>query len=369
MKVLTRYPLYRRLQPSNLFEANGFLPAGTELEVGAIVEGTPIDGVSTWIKATDGFYYWEGGIQSASNAQLALSAAEGFAAEYRLPEFWQKGFDGSGIRIGIIDLCFDPASEAMKGMRITKVLNLDGNQHGAHGNYMACIAGGNNMAQRLMGVAPGATFSLVGIGDSGFQPFLQAIELLGDVHIISVSLSSKHADFSKDENKDAVAAALARKPNLIAFLASAGNNRNTNATAVYPANYPEVTPVGGFDQNDGTKLDKSSNFLQARRNEHYVHHFLGYFNHLSRNAFDVVFPGAGSPHGTSSATAFLAGLLAIISGAEKRKNPTADIRKKIGTYFLTKTFSFIDQQTDLQKTANALAFNNTQFFTILNTPL
>ncbi len=64
MKLTLSYPLYRRKDPSNRDAAVGYLNDGDTIEITEVVEGKPIDANSTWYKATDGLFYWSGGIDN-----------------------------------------------------------------------------------------------------------------------------------------------------------------------------------------------------------------------------------------------------------------------------------------------------------------
>lgn len=61
MKAILKYSLYKRSQPTNEVEANGYLEVNSVIEVNQIVSGKALDGVSIWFFSDDGFYYWGGG--------------------------------------------------------------------------------------------------------------------------------------------------------------------------------------------------------------------------------------------------------------------------------------------------------------------
>ncbi|MBI1780586.1 MAG: trypsin-like peptidase domain-containing protein [Sphingobacteriales bacterium] len=63
MKAILKYPLYRRPQPTNEVDANGYLPKGSVIEVERIYSGKYLDGISIWFYSNDGFYYWGGGLK------------------------------------------------------------------------------------------------------------------------------------------------------------------------------------------------------------------------------------------------------------------------------------------------------------------
>jgi len=67
MKAILEYSLYRRLKPTNQEMACGYLPAGSVIEVTNILEGATLDGISIWMEASDGFFYWCGGLNLNGN--------------------------------------------------------------------------------------------------------------------------------------------------------------------------------------------------------------------------------------------------------------------------------------------------------------
>jgi len=78
MQTILKYPLYRRTQPSNDAPALGYQPAGAVVDVADIVQGKAIDGNSSWLKATDGYYYWSGGV----------SRDEWWITDFGIEDFW-----------------------------------------------------------------------------------------------------------------------------------------------------------------------------------------------------------------------------------------------------------------------------------------
>ena len=61
MKLIATYPLYKRTDASNNALPVGFINGGDAVEVIDVLFGKYLDGINTWYKAEDGYYYWSGG--------------------------------------------------------------------------------------------------------------------------------------------------------------------------------------------------------------------------------------------------------------------------------------------------------------------
>ena len=63
MKAILIYPLYRRPKPTNEVEAVGYLAKGAMVDVLKIDAGAALEGISIWMFANDGYWYWGGGLE------------------------------------------------------------------------------------------------------------------------------------------------------------------------------------------------------------------------------------------------------------------------------------------------------------------
>jgi hypothetical protein len=67
LKAILKYSLFRRPQPTNEVEANGFLSKGSTIDVQKVLAGKGIDEIGIWFYAADGFCYWGGGVDFNNN--------------------------------------------------------------------------------------------------------------------------------------------------------------------------------------------------------------------------------------------------------------------------------------------------------------
>ncbi|MCU0375204.1 MAG: S8 family serine peptidase, partial [Chitinophagaceae bacterium] len=289
MKAILKYPLYRRITPSNRQEALGYLPAGSVVEIAERMVGDKIDGIDSWIKGVDGFHYWEGGVERTPPQLDSAKLLSSFIEEYRLEEFWKRGYDGRNVKVGIIDSHFDKEHPALKNLRYLSCVNLGETNQKHHGSYMASIIGGADYDSGIVGVAPGADFKLVGIGSEGkisVSRFEDALKALGDVDVISMSMTNSSDSFASIETKARFKALLSEKFSLKLFLAAAGNEGDWQGYAkrLYPANFDEVFAVAGFSIAT-PQVIVNSNFSLSKKNKHFVHHYSGFFDKIQPAVF------------------------------------------------------------------------------------
>ena len=169
---------------------------------------------------------------------------------------WNLGFEGNGVRVGVIDTGIDNSHPALNGkvikrrdyVRDGKATSLY-NPHGTHvaGTIAANFSG-------LKGVAPKASlldYRVLDVNGSGtFANVTQAvIDAVNDgCHIINMSLGSSysHAPLQK-----AISYAVSKNVLVVVAAGNEGANRIS-----YPAGYPEVVSVGAvqFDPINGNVI-------------------------------------------------------------------------------------------------------------------
>jgi len=361
MNTILKYPLYRRITPSNKLDALGFLPAGSVVEFSERILGDKLDGIDTWIKGVDGFHYWEGGFERTTPLLNPANSLSSFFEEYRLEEFWKRGFDGRNVKVGIIDSYFDEQHPTLKKIRKLNCINLGEKSNKHHGPYMASIIGGADFESGLIGVAPEADFKFVGIGSEGkisVERFQEALKILGDVDIISMSMTNSSSSFGSNVSKEKFAAIIKEKPSLQLFLAAAGNEGDWNGYAkkLYPANFEGVYPVAGFSTADSPIIVKS-NFNSHKNVKHFVHHYSGFFDKILPEDFRNTFNA--SPNGSSSATAFLCGIFTLLLCAQKQNRIS-------GSDILSTFFKRVKVSNSLGSiNSNAMKLNKEYFFSLL----
>lgn len=175
---------------------------------------------------------------------------------------WEKGFDGSGVKICIIDSGIRISHEEFAGStRITGQKNTNWNEdlcgHGSHIAGTIAARKGNNAG--VVGVAPGAQLHIVKVFhgkscsytySSGFIAALQECANVGS-KIISMSLGGRIPLQSELEIFNSLFA------QGILSVASAGNG-GMSGEYNYPASYDSVISVAST-----TRLDRRSEFSQV----------------------------------------------------------------------------------------------------------
>lgn len=360
MKAVLKYPLYRRPQATNLVEAVGYLPEGSVIDVEQIIYGDAIDGVNTWYKAVDGFHYWEGGIDIPAIPTANLRSNSLFFEEYRIKEFWEKGIDGRGVNIAIIDADFSTAHPALKNFRVVNGFKNDSLNTNMHGTYMASIIGGSNFESGYFGIAPNANFHLSGLGEIkiiDFERFHKTIRGFESIDIISISFNKGANEFGLKKNIDAFNEINSRA----IICASAGNNGQVKNYETYPVCYQKCVAISGYQTNAPLVLNTMSNYLLSKTDKTITHAYENYFNAATPSSF---FGTGISFNGTSPATAFTAGVFALIICAKKQLNESYELGELISNYFI-QTEIFEKKDNGLSKAGLAYLINKNAFFSLL----
>ncbi|MFE7463882.1 S8 family serine peptidase [Streptomyces sp. NPDC057499] len=242
------------------------------------------------------------------------------------PEAWAAGYDGTGVKVAILDTGVDLTHPDVKGRVVTAKSFIDGvatvqDGHG-HGTHVASTVAGSGAASdgRYKGVAPGADL-LIGkvLGDSGSGPdsgVIAGMEWAVDqgADIINMSLGSP-GDPEDNPSTEAVDRLSASSDAL--FVVAAGNEGPGESTLGSPGAADAALTVGAVD-----KADRMADF-SSRGPRTYDHGLKP----------DVTAPGVGivaaraagtamgtvvddnytSANGTSMATPHVSGAAAILA--------------------------------------------------------
>lgn len=193
----------------------------------------------------------------------------------RIPELWERGLTGKGVRIGHLDTGVDPDHPALAGA-ISKFSELDSlgdpvpnaamRDSSNHGTHTAGTMVGRPVGGRSFGVAPAARLvSAMCVdgdnveGDAG-ERLYGGMEWALRKRARVVNLSAGIVEYWEDF-EDIVA--ILRSRNILPVVAVGNEGPNTSRS---PGNYPNVLSVGFFDRNDGVHPHSSSDRVEERHN-------------------------------------------------------------------------------------------------------
>lgn len=213
MKVTVTYPLNKRKgQPATLpGNKMGTLKIGDTIEVASVEEGQYIEGNNTWLKDTEGFYYWSG----ATNYKILSGTVSPVSGEAETDFYSQvnglfgsvtglkpfAGSKGEGITIAALDSGINP-HDALKEVLLPVAINCvtdetGTNDIGGHGTQVSgIIAAGNSV---LRGIAPAAKLINIRVLDKsngssrkdlkkGLTEVLKLIQSGQKIDIVNMSL-------------------------------------------------------------------------------------------------------------------------------------------------------------------------------------
>lgn len=182
------------------------------------------------------------------------------ATEADFPGAWANNFDGTGIRVAVIDTGVQATHPDLDGNVVagkdfvvpdsaSNFGRIDGNGHGTH---VAGTVAAEDNTEGVVGGAPGAevvpvrVLNCQGAGgtDDVAAGILWAIDPLGgDADVINLSLGGV-------EQSNLMHQAIINAVNQsVVVVASAGNSGFSGSPASYPAAWPEVIAVGAIDSS------------------------------------------------------------------------------------------------------------------------
>lgn len=170
-----------------------------------------------------------------------------------LDALYERGLDGTGVQVAVIDTGIDPSHPAFDGARIVAWKDVPGGRPDpydldGHGTYVAGLVAGQG---RLRGGAPGVDLIIVKVFDETKRSsdtwvaagIRFAVEQGADV--IGLSLGGGTFPILGTQAEDAARAAVARG---VLVVAAAGNEGPDNGDVSSPANVAEVIAVAAVDQ-------------------------------------------------------------------------------------------------------------------------
>ena len=182
------------------------------------------------------------------------------------PAAWERGFDGRGVRVAVLDSGIDADHPDLAG-RVGAAANFteekDAADHVGHGTHVASIVAGTGAGSggRYKGVAPGAELLNgkvlqldyvgpgvpTGVGRESWIIAGMEWAVAQGADIVNLSLGSPQRD-GNDPLSRAVNALTARSGTL--FVAAAGNSGPDHYSVESPANADAALAVGSIDRDD-----------------------------------------------------------------------------------------------------------------------
>jgi major intracellular serine protease len=186
-------------------------------------------------------------------------------------KFWNMGYEGDGITIGVIDTGCDKNHPNLKdriidGRNFTTDDNSDENiykDYQGHGTHVCGTIASNNMKNGIVGVAPKANLLVLKVldknGEGKIEWLIEAINyaIVKKVDIISMSLGT-----AKDIPALHKVIKKAISQNIIVVCAAGNEGDNSKPETheySYPAAYNEVISVGAIDENKSSSKFTNSN--------------------------------------------------------------------------------------------------------------
>lgn len=252
-------------------------------------------------------------------APAAQQVGWGFQVS-KVPHAWNNGYTGKGVKIAIVDSGVGPHKDLNVVKSITFIQNEKStDDRNGHGTHIAGIIGALDNDIGVKGVAPEADlYSLkvfdkdgIGLTTSVIKAIDWSIE--NDMDIINLSLTSKVGSTAYEEILNRAYA------EGILIVAASGNSIETNPlidNVEYPAKYNSVIAVSAINHNYEKGYYSSigpANEITAPGESIYSTYLNNGYKHQS---------------GTSLATAFISGQLALIKEAYPSLTNT-QIRKKM----------------------------------------
>lgn len=353
MKVTVKTFLNVRVgKPSVNAPCYQYLAPGTELEVdGNLYPGDKFEGIDFWLKDEAGNYYWSGGVDYAPSLLQppSIDQSEVFywVQRFGLDEAFERLKEQvTKVRITILDTGIDEKHPDLTN-QVKQKENLvwcnkvvdDNDGHGTHCSGILVGAG----TIKVKGILPGCklnvgkvmNFTTGGFNGLNAETLIDAINTfapISDVISISAGIPNDVPELHQIIKKFAAQGVL--------FVAAIGNIESSN-TASYPAKYEECIGVGALDAN--LVLSKHT---------------------IRDSGIDICFPGEnivsaiptsmgsyGSKSGTSMATPFVAGIVALI----KAKNSSAtvsDIKQELAKITENKTLNAFNYNAIINKKLN-----------------
>lgn len=181
------------------------------------------------------------------------------------PDFWEKGIEGKGVNIAVIDSGCNKnhpelSENIIDGFNFTEDDNGDTNNitdYLGHGTHTAGIIAGQNKTH-IIGVAPKANLVILKVigkdGRGNYDSLVRAINFAvawqgknnEKIDVINLSLGGPNED---DRLLEAIHTAIKSNITIVAAAGNSGDGNEQTNEILYPGFYEEVIQVSAIDQN------------------------------------------------------------------------------------------------------------------------
>ena len=292
-----------------------FLKPGDQIEIEKRIYGESVEGSNIWYLGKDGNLYTSKGFINDKMDEVPITNNSSLFEEWRINDAW-KITKGKGIRIAIIDGGFDMSNKAITN-NDNQIIGEIKNDY--HGTYMASIISGSDYMGGYLGLVPEATifYSCIDIENFKQEDLYNCLLGLPNMDIISMSFSRFHTDFENPVLNMKLLNLISQMRNdyNTVFVASTGNEGNKIKR--YPAAYKETVLSVSGQSSKLNEVDGNSSMWDAVS---LIAPYIGYFDKSNSFQKDFQFPTTVNVNGTSSSTAFVAGILSIIKNIHYIKN-------------------------------------------------
>jgi subtilisin family serine protease len=194
------------------------------------------------------------------NRRVSVTLADS-VPQVGAPAAWAAGFDGTGIKVAVLDTGIDTTHPDLDNGKVVAEDNFsddpDTADHFGHGTHVASIVAGKGVGSPTprKGVAPGASLInakvLNSSGNGTFDQIIAGLEWAADqgAQVANMSLGTQSpSDGSNDPLIEAVDS-ISKSANMLIVVA-AGNLGSADATITSPGWADEALTVGAVDKKD-----------------------------------------------------------------------------------------------------------------------
>ena len=301
-KASLNAPCYQYLAPGSILEVDGNLYPGDKY-----------DGISTWYKDLAGNYYWSGGVgviekrYTSENENLnVILKPSWMSGNFDVSSFWPET-TGKGITVAVIDSGIFPHEDLKDCIDYEHAKSFVGDtieDTDGHGTHIAGIIAARGKSD-LIGVAPDVKIVPIRViksSDSELDCFLltDAINYassLDHIQIINISLATKNTSALKSSIDNAI--------NKGKIVVAASGNTSTDEMD-FPAYYDNVISVSSLERIAGI-IERYVLLADSSFGSRVKTCCIGKKITSCNNSPN----GTKSMSGTSMATAFMSGLIAL----------------------------------------------------------